>query len=376
MIFSESYNLLFEAQPFKNKGFIAEALVSIAIFTKFVKKGEKVYYSDLEKYIKNLRTKYTVGSLKDKGITIHEDYAEVKDTLNKNIKDKIKLKIKISNRSLEYLMGHPGGKDFNPDGHKYSLDFGEEMYSAASFVNSHSVTPYVKKVVGNKEKNIVQITCDGLSNNNSIKTDVWLEVDGQKIPAFDFSIKSRNTEQLAQHSDANKKYVQIRFWNDLCGIDVGPYFNKSKIEEVEDVDDYFKFITNLIKNNLTSQKEDATFIARLGEGIKKSATLGKDLILLSIDGTTKGLFRTFNFRAIEDALVESNVDLSCKQSPDVNKDGAKTKQTWLKIYATDNDSPSGVLVKIRYRNDTTMTAITLEKGPLLERLTEMSADNY
>jgi len=370
-MFSDSYQFLFEATPLKNKGFVTEALVAIAIFLKFKKRGDKVFYSDIEKYIKFLRTIYTVGSLKQNGVTIHENYAMVKDSEDKNIKDKLRLKIKLMNRSLEYLMGHPGTTEFDPENHRYSLDFGEEMYSVAAFVNSDHVANYVKKVITNKEKNIIEIAADGLSNNNSVKTDVWVEVDGKKIPMFDFSIKTRNTQQLSQHDNADKKDKQIKFWNDLCGIDVSSYFRKTGAESLEDIDDYFRYICSKMEKQLTTQRADATFVTRLAEGIKNSATLGNDVILLSIDGTTKGKFRTFGFKSFVEALVETGIDLSCKMSPEVNKEGSKSKQTWLKIYDSSDESPSGVLVKIRYRSDRTMTAITIEKGPLLERLTEL-----
>jgi len=370
MLFSESYQYLFEATPLKNKGFVSEALVAIAIFTKFKKKGAKVFYSDLEKYIKELRKKYTVGSLKQKGITILEDFAEVKDTSNTKIKDKVKLFVKITNRSLEYLMGHPGSENFNPDGHKFDLEFGEEMYSAVAFVNSERIQNYVQKVVNNQEKNVVKVSCDGIAENSKVKTDVWTEVDGKRIPSFDFSIKT-NSQQLAQHTDAHKESLQTRFWNDLCGINVAPYFKSKGITEVDDVNDFFKYVNELIKKRLTSQKSDATFIARLAEGIKHSATLGSDMLVLSIDGTTKGLFRTFSFHSFVEALVETGIDLECKLGSDVKSDGENRKQAWIKIYDSSNDSPSGVLVKIRFRNDKTMAGITLEKGPLLERLTEI-----
>lgn len=367
MTFLENYQYLFEATPLKNKGFIAEALVAIAIFHKFKRKGGKVFYADLEKYIKSLRKKYTVGSLKEKGITIIDEFSEVKDLSQKNIKDKIYLRMKMTNRSLEYLMGHPGDKGFEPsEGQRYSLEFGEEMYSAVAFVNSERIQRYIEKVTSNSEKNIVKITCDGMSDNNKIKTDVYTEIDGRRIPSFDFSIKTKNTEQLSQHSDAQKKDVQIRFWKELCGIDVSKYFIEKRIDMVEDIHDFFEHVTKLINDSLTSQKEDAIFIQRLGEGIKHAATLGGDLILLSIDGTTKGLFRTFSFNSFVDALVLTEVDLTCKMSPDKN-----AKQSWIKIYATDNDSPSGVLIKIRYRNDNSMNGIVIEKGPLLERLTSI-----
>lgn len=371
MSFLDSYQLLYEATPLKNKGFVVEALVTIAIFIKFKKKGEKVFYSDLEKYIKNLRTKYRVGSLKERGITILEDFAEVKDSLDIKVKDKIKLFIKITNRSLEYLLGHPGTKDFDPDNHRYDLDFGEEMYSAAAFVNSDRVTNYVNKVVSNKEKNVVKVSCDGISENNKIKTDVWTEMDGKRVPMFDFSVKTKNTDQLAQHTDAHKESLQTRFWQDLAGINVAPYFKQKGISEVDDVFSFFNFVNELIKKHLLSQKEDATFVARLAEGIKHSATLGSDLIVLSIDGTTKGLFRTFHFGSFVDALVETGIDLDSKVGSDTKADGEKRKQAWIKIYDTSNDSPSGVLVKIRFRNDKTMSGITIEKGPLLERLTNI-----
>jgi len=371
MSFLDSYELLYEASPLKNKGFVTEALVSIAIFTKFKKKGEKVFYSDLEKYIRNLRTKYKVGSLKERGVTIVEDFTEVKDSLEIRIKDRIKLNIRITNRSLEYLMGHPGTKDFDPDNHRYSLDFGEEMYSAVAFVNSERITNYVNKVVTNKEKNVVKVSCDGISENNKVKTDVWTEIDGKRIPSFDFSVKMKNTDQLAQHTDAHKESLQTRFWQDLCGINVAPYFKSKGISEVDDNYSFFKYVSDLINKQLTYQKEDATFISRLAQGIKHSATLGSDLLLLSIDGTTKGLFRTFSFVSFVDALVETGVDLACKHGSETKGDGESRKQAWLKIYDTANDSPSGILVKIRFRNDNTMTAITLEKGPLLERFTQI-----
>lgn len=370
MTFLENYQYLFEATPLKNKGFVAEALVAIAIFIKFKKRGTKVFYSDLEKYLRDLRKKFTVGSLPQKGVTVVEDYAEVKDLGGIRIKDKVKLTVVMTNRSLEYLLGHPGTPGFDPKNHVYDLDFGEEMYSAASFVNSERIQSYVERTVTNKENNVIKVSCNGMIENNKVKTDVWTEIDGKRIPSFDFSIKT-NSQQLAQHSDAHKEFTQTRFWKDLCGVDVSPYFKDKNISEVDNVHDFFKYVVDLLNSHLTSQKEDAIFISRLAEGIKHSATLGSDMLVLSIDGTIKGLFRTFSFHSFVEALVLSEIDLSCKLGSDVKSDGQSRKQAWIKIYDSSNDSPSGVLIKIRLRNDKSLSAVTIEKGPLLERLTQI-----
>ena len=330
-----------------NRGETAEGILGAAMFAKFVKREPDedigtVTPADIS---------YVLDSLKKTGEDQYE--VEVEDYDNEHA-DRIAFVLRLKTGPYQDLM----------DSTKQPL-LASEYASAAAYVNSSNAERYSRYFYINGRADKITIMADGVTGEKTQKTDVWVEANGEKL-RLNTSLKTRGIGQFGQVSGSSEE-TQETLWN-YFGVNVAPAMKKFK-QDIQSGDPVAAFasvyqsaakqIDDALKNAEPEAK--AKMINSIAQGITHFATLGDPKVEL-VDFSDGG-FKILRFNKLEEKL--KNVDLAASYVGD---------KKYPQVDIHERGNPKNKLLQIRMKIENRPNGVYsrnyIEKGPLLEKLTQ------
>jgi len=335
-----------------NRGETAEGILGAAMFAKFVKREPD----------------------EDIGTVTADDISKVLDSLQKTGQDQYEIEVEDydnehADRIAFVLRLKTGPYQDLMDPAKQPL-LASEYASAAAYVNSSDAERYSRYFYINGRADQITIMADGVTGEKTQKTDVWVYVtdkDGKpRKLRLNASLKTGGIGQFGQVSGDSEE-TQETLWN-YFGVDVAPAMKKFK-QNIQGGDSkaafasVYQYAASQIEDALqnSSPKAKAKMIDSIAQGITHFATLGDPKVEL-VDFSDGG-FKILRFNNLVEKL--KNVDLAAsyvgsKAYPQVDiHERGNPKNKLLQVRMKIENRPNGVYVR-NY----------IEKGPLLEKLTQ------
>jgi len=336
-----------------NRGETAEGILGAAMFAKFTKREPNEDIGTV--------TPQDIGAVLDSLQQTGEDQyqVEVEDFDNEHA-DVISFVLRLKSVPYQDLM----------DPAKRPL-LANEFASAAAYVNSSDAERYSKYFYINGRSDQIVIMADGVTGETEQKTDVWVYVtdeNGQpRKLRLNASLKVGGIGQFGQVGGDSEE-TQQTLWN-YFDVDVSPALNKfKKTMKSKGPRDAFKQVYQYAADQLdqelqnASPEDEANILDSIATGITHFATLGDpDVELVDFD---KGGFKILRFRNLVEKL--KNIDLDATY--------VDTK-TWPEVVIHERGNPKNKLLTIRMKVENKpkggiYVRNYIEKGPLLEKLTE------
>lgn len=335
-----------------NRGEIAEGILGAAMFAKFAKRegGEEI------------------------GTVTPADIAGVLDRLKKTGQDEYEVSVKDADNQhadkITYLLKLKSGpyRDLMDPAKRELLK--NEFNSAAGYVNSSDAERYSRYFYINGKADEIVIAADGAASETERKTDVWVYVkdeNGQpRKLRLNASLKVGGIGQFGQVGGDSDE-TQQTLWN-YFGIDVSPYLSRfSKLLDTRDPQDAFEYIykeaTKQLNNELknASPEQEASIIDSIAQGVTHFATLGDPQVeLVDFD---RGGFKVLRFNNLVDKLRTVNLEASYRDD-----------KKWPEVVIHERGNPKNKLLNVRVKIENRPKGLYIrnivEKGPLLEKLTE------
>jgi hypothetical protein len=335
-----------------NRGETSEGILGAAMFAKFVKRepGEDI----------GTVTPADIGDVLDSLKKTGEDQyeVEVEDYDNEHA-DRITFVLRLKTGPYQDLM----------DPAKRTL-LTSEYASAAAYVNTSDAERYSRYFYINGRADQITIMADGVTGETEQKTDVWVYVadeDGQpRKLRLNTSLKVGGVPQFGQVSGTSEE-TQQTLWN-YFGVNIDPslpaFRKATKADDpraaFEKVYQYAAKQLDRELKNATAEQE-ASIINSIAQGITHFATLGDPKVEL-VD-FSQGGFKILRFNKLKEKLQTMNLAATYNGS-----------KTWPEVNIHERGNPDNRLLKIRTKKETKPKGIYLrnliEKGPLLEKLTE------
>jgi len=336
-----------------NRGETSEGILGAAMFAKFVKRepGEDI------------------------GTVTPDDINDVLDSLQKTGQDQYEIEVEDydnehADRVTFVLRLKTGPYQDLMDPTKRSL-LASEYASAAAYVNSSDAERYSRYFYINGRADQITIMADGVTGEKTQKTDVWVYVtdkNGQpRKLRLNTSLKVGGIGQFGQVGGDSEE-TQETLWN-YFGVNVAPAMAAFKEaakggdtrEAFASVYQYAASQINSALQNSTAE-DKAKMIDQIAQGITHFATLGDPKVEL-VDFSDGG-FKILRFNNLVEKL--KNVDLAAKYEGD---------KAWPQVEIHERGNPKNKLLQIRMKienkpNGKIYTRNYIEKGPLLEKLTE------
>ena len=339
-----------------NRGETAEGILGAAMFAKFVKREpDEDIGTVTPDDISNV-----LSSLQKTGEDQYE--VEVEDYDNEHA-DRIAFVLRLKTGPYQDLM----------DPTKQPLLAGEYA-SAAAYVNSSNAERYSRYFYINGRADKITIMADGVTGEKTQKTDVWVEANGQKL-RLNTSLKTGGIGQFGQVSGSSEE-TQETLWN-YFGVNVASAMKKFK-QNIQSGDAVAAFAS--VYQSAASQIEDAlqnaepeakaNMINSIAQGITHFATLGDPKVEL-VDFSDGG-FKILRFNKLEEKL--KNVDLAASYVGPVVPATEKKTKAYPQVDIHERGNPKNKLLQIRMKIENRPNGVYsrnyIEKGPLLEKLTQ------
>ena len=354
-----------EGGKIANRGETAEGILGAAMFAKFTKRepGEDI----------GTVTPQDIGAVLDSLQQTGEDQyqVEVEDFDNEHA-DVISFVLRLKSGPYQDLM----------DPEKRPL-LASEFSSAAAYVNSSDAERYSKYFYINGRSDQIVIMADGVTGEKEQKTDVWVYVtdeDGQQRKLrLNTSLKVGGVKQFGQMGGDSEE-TQQALWN-YFGIDVGPAlanFTKArKSNSPTATRDAFKKMYQYAAKQLdqklqkASPKDEANILNSIATGITHFATLGDPNVEL-VDFSDGG-FKILRFNKLIEKL--KTVDLEATYADSKQQKNGPDREIWPEVQIHERGNPKNKLLTIRMKVENKpkggiYVRNYIEKGPLLEKLTE------
>jgi hypothetical protein len=340
-----------KASGISNRGETSEGILGAAMFAKFTKREANEEVGT----ITSADIAAVLDSLQQSGTDTYE--VTVQDA-NNAIADHISFMLKLKTVAYQDLM--------NPT--KRNLLVGE-FSSAAAYVNSSAAERYSKYFYINGKADEIAIMADGAASETEKKADVWVGIkdkNGQmRTLKLNASLKTGGIGQFGQVGGSGAESMRTLFG--YFGLDVEPYIEKYKKHHSEDQFKAVEFMYRQIAEDLqgrlagNSDTDEAKFVDGVAHAITHFATLGDPNVeLVDFD---KGGFKILRFKNLVYKL--RNIDLTASY--------VQKKRPELQIHDVEN--PKLVLLTIRCKIENKEAGPyvrnIIEKGPLLEELTEV-----
>lgn len=341
-----------EVGKIANRGETAEGILGAAMFAKFTKResGEDI----------GTVTPQDIGAVLDSLQQTGEDQyqVEVEDFDNEHA-DVISFVLRLKSGPYQDLM----------DPEKRPL-LASEFSSAAAYVNSSDAERYSKYFYINGRSDQIVIMADGVTGEKEQKTDVWVYVtdeDGQQRKLrLNTSLKVGGVKQFGQMGGDSEE-TQQALW-DYFGVDVSPVLSKfNKTMKSKGPRDAFQQVYEYAASQLNkelknaSPEDEANILDSIATGITHFATLGDPNVEL-VDFSDGG-FKILRFNKLVDRLKDT--DLAATYVTD---------KTWPEVVIHERGNPKNKLLTVRMKIENKPKGIYvrnyIEKGPLLEKLTE------
>ena len=336
-----------------NRGETSEGILGAAMFAKFVKRepGEDIGTVTPEDI------SGVLDSLKKTGEDQYE--VEVEDYDNEHA-DRVTFVLRLKTGPYQDLM----------DPTKRTL-LASEYSSAAAYVNSSDAERYSRYFYINGRADQITIMADGVTGETEQKTDVWVYVadeDGNpRKLRLNASLKVGGVGQFGQVS-GDSEQTQQTLWN-YFGVDVAPALDDFKsVLKNNGARDAFKQVYEYAADQMdqelrnASPEDEANIVNSIATGITHFATLGDPKVEL-VDFSDGG-FKILRFNKLVDKL--KNIDLEATYID---------RYTWPEVIIHERGNPKNRLLKIRTKIENKPKGgiymrNLIEKGPLLEKLTE------
>ena len=336
-----------------NRGETSEGILGAAMFAKFVKRepGEDIGTVTPEDI------SGVLDSLKKTGEDQYE--VEVEDYDNEHA-DRVTFVLRLKTGPYQDLM----------DPTKRTL-LASEYASAAAYVNSSDAERYSRYFYINGRADQITIMADGVTGETEQKTDVWVYVadeDGNpRKLRLNASLKVGGVGQFGQVS-GDSEQTQQTLWN-YFGVDVAPALDDFKsVLKNNGARDAFKQVYEYAADQMdqelrnASPEDEANIVNSIATGITHFATLGDPKVEL-VDFSDGG-FKILRFNKLVDKL--KNIDLEATYID---------RYTWPEVIIHERGNPKNRLLKIRTKIENKPKGgiymrNLIEKGPLLEKLTE------
>ena len=339
-----------------NRGETAEGILGAAMFAKFTKRESDEDIGTV--------TAQDIGNVLDSLKQTGEDQyqVEVEDFDNEHA-DVISFVLRLKSGPYQDLM----------DPAKRPL-LASEFSSAAAYVNSSDAERYSKYFYINGRSDQIVIMADGVTGETEQKTDVWVFVtdeNGQpRKLRLNTSLKVGGIKQFGQVGGDSAETQQI-LWN-YFGVDASSALAKftkaMKSNSPTATRDAFKQIyqyaatelDNELKN--ASPEDEANIIDDIATGITHFATLGDPNVEL-VDFSDGG-FKILRFNNLVEKLKNTDLETTYVD-----------KKTWPEVVIHERGNPNSKLLTIRMKVENKpkggiYVRTYIEKGPLLEKLTE------
>lgn len=196
-----------------NVGDIGEIALGIAASIKFLKHGEEVTRKDFLSLA--LRLKFN-SRLTKKG--------KVGGAMELTYTGRIKHKNgKEDNMTLVIVANGPSAKKFrefiqNPD--TFPADVAASIESALMYVKENgNIKNGIEYTANDPNTNVIEITCDGISDQKGTKADLVMNIDGRRINLLSAKTGKSQLGQASGHQWANQQI----FFKTVFGVDIAPY---------------------------------------------------------------------------------------------------------------------------------------------------------
>jgi hypothetical protein len=336
-----------------NRGETAEGILGAAMFAKFTKR-------EADEDIGTVTPQDISGVLDSLQQTGEDQYqVEVEDFDNEHA-DVISFVLRLKSGPYQDLM----------DPEKRPL-LASEFSSAAAYVNSSDAERYSKYFYINGRSDQIVIMADGVTGEKEQKTDVWVYVtdeDGNpRKLRLNTSLKVGGVKQFGQVG-GDKDDTQQTLWN-YFGINVRPaladFKSKMKSEGPRAaLGQVYEYATDQLNQELekSKPKDKAKILDSIATGITHFATLGDPNVEL-VDFSDGG-FKILRFNKLVDRLKDTDLEATYV-----------TDKTWPEVVIHERGNPKNKLLTIRMKvenkpNGGIYVRNYIEKGPLLEKLTE------
>lgn len=339
-----------------NRGETAEGILGAAMFAKFTKREAD----------------------EDIGMVTPQDISAVLDSLQQTGEDQYQVEVEDFDNEhadvISFVLRLKSGpyQDLMDPAKRPLL--ASEFSSAAAYVNSSDAERYSKYFYINGRSDQIVIMADGVTGETEQKTDVWVFVtdeNGQpRKLRLNTSLKVGGVKQFGQVGGDSAE-TQQTLWN-YFGVDAGPALAKftkaMKSNSPTATRDAFKQIYQYAATKLdkelknASPEDEANIIDDIATGITHFATLGDPNVEL-VDFSDGG-FKILRFNKLVEKL--KNTDLAATYSD---------SKTWPEVVIHERGNPKNKLLTIRMKVENKpkggiYVRTYIEKGPLLEKLTE------
>jgi hypothetical protein len=336
-----------------NRGETAEGILGAAMFAKFTKReADEDIGTVTPQDISNV-----LNSLQQTGEDQYQ--VEVEDFDNTHA-DVISFVLRLKSGPYQDLM--------DPD--KRSL-LASEFSSAAAYVNSSDAERYSKYFYINGRSDQIVIMADGVTGETEQKTDVWVYVtdeNGQpRKLRLNTSLKIGGIKQFGQVG-GDREDTQQTLW-EYFGVDVSPALSDFKSTMKSEgpraaLGQVYEYAADQLEQELqnASPEVEANVLDSIATGITHFATLGDPNVEL-VDFSDGG-FKILRFNKLVDRLKDMDLEASYVSN-----------KTWPEVVIHERGNPKNKLLTIRMKvenkpNGGIYVRNYIEKGPLLEKLTE------
>lgn len=345
-----------EGGKIANRGETSEGILGAAMFAKFTKREDK----------------------EDIGTVTPQDIATVLDNLKKTGEDQYEIQVEDSDNvhadTVTFVLRLKTGPyaDLMDQAKRPLLS--NEFSSAAAYVNSSDAERYSRYFYINGRADQIVIMADGVTGEKTQKTDVWVYVTDEngnpRKTRLNTSLKVGGVGQFGQVGGDSEE-TQETLWN-YFGVDVKPalsgFKDKAKTDIRSAFKDVYQYAADQINQELAdaSPEQEAGMIDSIARGITHFATLGDPKVEL-VDFSSGG-FKILRFNNLVEKL----------KSVDLEASYIDTK-TWPEVIIHEKGNVKNKLLTVRMKIEKVPTKKNpdaiyirnyIEKGPLLEKLTE------
>ena len=340
-----------------NRGETSEGILGAAMFAKFTKREPK----------------------EEIGTVTPQDIANVLDNLKKTGEDTYEIEVEdydnVHADIVTFVLRLKSGPyaDLMDQAKRPLLS--NEFSSAAAYVNSADAERYSRYFYINGRADKIVVMADGVTGEKTQKTDVWVYVtdeDGKpRKTRLNTSLKVGGVAQFGQVGGDSEE-TQETLWN-YFGVDVGPalsgFQDKVKKNPREAFKQVYEYAARKIDQELqgANAKTEAGMVDGIARGITHFATLGDPKVEL-VDFSDGG-FKILRFNNLVQKL--QNIDLAASY--------VDTK-TWPEVVIHERGNPKNKLLTVRMKIENKPKGIYvrnyIEKGPLLEKLTEYRKSSW
>ena len=341
-------------EKLSNKGETAEGWHAAAVFARFIARPDRdIDQADVENVINQLQ--------------LNEIYPlDVKEIENKQIADRFEIIVNLKPKSW---------MDFK-DTKKISLQ--QAIFNNILVDANKETAKYAKEYMRNQNYDKINIIGDGVSGENTTKTDINFERETLKKKKG-FSIKAGTTDQIDQYgggpikSSLKDRLEKLTFFNRL-GADVMKVKKeflavKGKTEAERNVIAQriaYKSVNKQINAQISGTSGDKKFLTKLISAIKHYIRKDEEGVALK-QFTDKGYFilDVENLNKLED-----NNDLNLESRYYEDGPGNPVVDIYDKVTEGEDGKIQATVIRFRtYKTSTGYLRTYVEKGPMLKHLT-------